>query len=253
MPSRYRTRSGIVLKRNVTPAGDVILDLLTPEGKLRAIARGGIKGSRSPRLNLFQHLTVQTYEKPGNDLATISEIVLEGALPGLSNPEVYPFAHFLCELADKLYQEEDFVGQAGFELFTGGLRGLVRHQDPDRITLLIAWKLLALHGMFPRVSSCIETGDLDALTHFDAGQGGVTSARIARGLPIGEEAIEELGNIARGTVREVLEEQLSEAARAGLWLALEAYLGVHVSILQAWGAVKLMRSSEIRAAQLEIA
>ena len=246
MSSRYRTRSGIVLKRHVTPAGDVILELLTPEGKLRGVARGGVKGSRSPRLNLFQHLTVQTYEKPGNDLATISEIVLEGALPGLSNPEVYPFAHFLCELADKLYQEEDFVGQAGFELFTGGLRGLVRHQDPDRITLLIAWKLLALHGMFPRVSSCIETGVFENLTHFDAGQAGVTSARVGRGLNIGEDAIEELGNIARGTVREVLEEQLSDSARAGLWLALEAYLGVHVSILQAWGAVKLMRSSQLQ-------
>jgi DNA repair protein RecO (recombination protein O) len=230
MASRYRTRSGIVVRRNVTPAGDVILGLLTPEGKLRGVARGGVKGSRSPRLNLFQHLTVQTYEKPGNDLATLSEIMLEGALPGLSSPDVYPFAHFLCELADKLYQEEDFVGQAGFELFTGGLRGLVRHTDPDRITLL--------------VSSCIETGDFENLTHFDAGQGGVTSARVARGLNIGEDAIEELGNIARGTVREVLEDELSDGAREGLWLALEAYLGVHVSILHAWGAVKLMRSSQ---------
>ena len=248
MSSRYRTRSGIVLKRHVTPAGDVILELLTPEGKLRGVARGGVKGSRSPRLNLFQHLTVQTYEKPGNDLATISEIVLEGALPGLSSPDVYPFAHFLCELAGKLYQEEDFVGQAGFELFTGGLRGLVHHEDPDRITLLIAWKLLALHGMYPRVSSCIETGDFENLTHFDAGQAGVTSTRVGRGLNIGEDAIEELGNIARGTVREVLEEQLSQSARAGLWLALEAYLGVHVSILQAWGAVKLMRSSGLQVA-----
>ena len=141
--SRYRTRSGIVLRRHKTPSGDIILSLLTPDGKLKGICKAGARGQHASRLNLFQHLTVQTFERPNSDLLTLTELVLEGALTGLTDPSVYPFAHFLSELADKLYQDDDFVGQAGFELFSGGLRGLVRHPDPDRVTLIIAWKLLA--------------------------------------------------------------------------------------------------------------
>ena len=239
--SRYRTRSGIVLRRHVTPPGDVILSVFTPEGKVRAVARSGVKGSRSPRLNLFQHLTMQLYERPGNDLQTITQIVLEGALPGLSKPEVYPYAHLLAELADRLYQEGDFIGQAGFELFSGGLRGLVRHPDPDRVALVIAWKLLGQNGLYPRVGRCIQTGDLDALTFFDPRAGGVTSARVAQGLEIGEGAVQELGWMARGTVREVLEDDLDDQVRHGLWRSLEAYVNEHVTELQAWGAIRLLR------------
>jgi DNA repair protein RecO (recombination protein O) len=241
--SRYRTRSGIVLRRSVTPAGDVILVIFTPEGKMRGVARSGVKGSRSPRLNLFQHLTIQTYERPGNDLPTITQIVLEGALVGLSKPEVYPYAHLLAELADKLYQEADHVGQTGFELLAGGLRGLVRHEDPDRVALIICWKLLAASGLYPRVHACIETGEMDNLRFFDAQAGGVIASDFNRGMDIGEEAIFELARISRGTVREVLEDDLDPEARLGLWRALEAYLTIHVSELRAWAALRLQRHS----------
>jgi DNA repair protein RecO (recombination protein O) len=239
--SRFRTRSGIVVRRYKTPAGDIILSLLTPEGKIKGICKAGARNQHASRLNLFQHLTVQTYERPNSDLLTLNELVLEGALPGLSDPGVYPFAHFLAELADKLYQDDDFVGQAGFELFSGGLRGLVRHGDPDRVTLVIAWKLMALHGLFPRVQACIDTNDTIALTHFDAARGGVTSARVARGVRVGEAAIEELNLIAQNTVREVLEETLETDTRNGLWAALEAYVTAQVGALKSLGALRLLR------------
>jgi DNA repair protein RecO (recombination protein O) len=243
--SRYRNRSGIVVRRHKTPNGDIIISLLTPEGKLKGICRAGARSHHASRLNLFQHLTVQTYERPHSDLLTLNELVLEGALPGLSDPSVYPFAHFLAELADKMYQESDFVGQAGFELFSGGLRGLVRHEDPDRVTLVIAWKLLALHGLFPRVHACLDTNDVDNLTHFDAGRGGVTSARVGRGLRVGTPTIEELNLIARGTVREVLELELEPEAREGLWAALEAYLTAQIGALKSLGALRLLRHTKM--------
>lgn len=239
--SRFRTRSGIVLKRFKSPNGDVILSLLTPEGKIKGICRAGAKTHNASRLNLFQHLTVQTLERPNNELLTFTELVLEGALPGLTKPEVYPFAHFLAELADKLYQESDFIGQAGFELFSGGLRGLVRHDDPDRVTLVIAWKLLGAHGLFPRVSACLDTGSMDDLTHFDALRGGVTCASVARGQRVGVDATTELHRIAVGTVREILDSDLEPAAREGVWAMLEAYLAVHVGALKSLGALRLLR------------
>ena len=246
--SRYRTRSGIVLRRHKTPSGDIILSLLTPDGKFKGICKAGARGQHASRLNLFQHLTVQTFERPNSDLLTLTELVLEGALTGLTDPAVYPFAHFLSELADKLYQDDDFVGQAGFELFSGGLRGLVRHPDPDRVTLIIAWKLLATHGLFPRVQACIDTGAMDDLTHFDAGRGGVTTASVGRGLPVGVDTTDELQRIATSTVREVLEHPLLTEAREGLWAALEAYLTVQIGMLKSLGALRLLRHTRLESA-----
>jgi DNA repair protein RecO (recombination protein O) len=243
--SRYRTRSGIVLRRSVTPAGDVILSLFTPEGKQRMVARSGVKGSRSTRLNLFQHLTLQTYDRPGNVLSTITQVQLEGALSGLTNPSRYPYAHLLSEMADRVWQENDFVGQAGFELFSGGLRGLARHHDPDRVALVITWKMLALHGLYPRVHRCLETGDETGLTHFDPVAGSVLSSRAARGLRLGEHAIEELQRMAYGTVREVLEAEISPETRKALWHALEAYTRVQLGEIHAWNALRLAQEQDI--------
>jgi DNA repair protein RecO (recombination protein O) len=241
MSSRYRTRSGIVVRRKATPAGDVMLSLLTPEGKLRGVARAGAKNGLAAKVNLFHHLTVQVYQRPGNDIATLQEIVLEGALERLTQPHVYPYAHFLAELADKLYQEDDHVGQSGFELFSGGLRGLSRHEDPDRVALVIAWKILGLHGLFPRVSSCIDTDQIEGVQYFDPVRGGVT---MNSGVRIGEDAVWELRRIARETVRGVLEESITPEARAGAWQALEHYLIAQVGVLHAWGALRLWRTGE---------
>ncbi len=232
--SRYRTRSGIVLRRKATPTGDVVLSLLTPEGKLRGVARAGAKNGLAAKVNLFHHLTVQVYLRPGNDMALLSEIILEGALERLTQPEVYPYAHWLAELADKMYQEDDHVGQAGFELVSGGLRGLARHEDPNRVALVMAWKLLGAHGLYPRVSSCPDTGQTDCV-RFDVQRGSVSAQS---GLHIGEDAIWELRRIQAETVREILLEPLESSTRQALWRILEPYIGTHVGSMQAWAAMK---------------
>ena len=233
--SRYRTRSGIVLRRKTTPIGDVVLWLLTPEGKLRGVARAGAKNGLAAKVNLFHHLTVQVYQRPGNDMATLSEIILEGALERLTQPEVYPYAHWLAELADKLYAEDDHVGQAGFELVSGGLRGLARHTDPNRVALVMAWKLLGAHGLYPRVSSCPDTGETEGLTRFDVQRGSVSTQG---GLQIGEDAIWELRRIHAETVREIMLEPLPDNTRTELWRVLEPYIATHVGSMQAWAAMK---------------
>ncbi|MFN3267541.1 MAG: DNA repair protein RecO [Deinococcales bacterium] len=232
--SRYQTKSGIVLRRKVTPTGDVVLSLLTPEGKLRGVARAGAKNGLAAKVNLFHHLTAQVYQRPNNDLALLSEIILEGALERLSLPEVYPYAHWLAELADKLYQEDDFVGQMGFELVSGGLRGLARHQDPNRVAMVMAWKILGLHGLFPRVSSCPDTGESE-VSRFDVQRGSISAHS---GLQVGEDTIWELRRIRSDTVRDVLAKPLQTPIRQALWKVLEPYIATHVGHLQAWGALK---------------
>ena len=232
--SRYRTRSGIVLRRKATPTGDVVLSLLTPEGKLRGVARAGAKNGLAAKVNLFHHLTVQVYQRPGNEMAVLSEIMLEGALERLALPEVYPYAHWLAELADKLYVEDDHVGQAGFELVSGALRGLARHEDPNRVALVMAWKLLGAHGLYPRVSSCPDTGETE-ISRFDVQRGSVSANG---GIQIGEDAVWELRRIQAETVREILLEPLPDSTRQTLWRILEPYIGAHVGSMQAWAAMK---------------
>ena len=83
---------------------------------VKTVARGGVRGPLASRLNLFHHVHVQVYQGPHNDLASVQQAVLEGALPTLAQPERYAFAHLMAEFADALFQEGEFSEQA-FELF----------------------------------------------------------------------------------------------------------------------------------------
>ena len=118
--ARSKNSSGIVLRRRLTPQGDIIVSLLTPQGKVKAIARGGIRGPHASRLNLFQHVEVQLYQTPRADLATIQQSLLAGALPSLSQPERHRYAHLLTELTDTLFQEGEY-SRAAFDLYAGCL------------------------------------------------------------------------------------------------------------------------------------
>ena len=137
MSTRSTNRSGIVMRRRVTPAGDIIVTLLTPQGKIKAIARGGVRGPQASRLNLFHHVGVQLYQTPQSDLATVKQSILEGALPHLCEPERHPYAHLLSELADALFQEGEFSEQA-FDLYAGSLRGVSHHADPEWVALVMS-------------------------------------------------------------------------------------------------------------------
>ncbi len=243
MTSRYRNRSGIVLRRDIGTGGDVILTVFTPQGKMRGVARNGVKGPRASRLGLFSHISMQIYERPNSSLPTITEIILEGVLVRLPEPSRYGFAHLLSELADALYQENDAVGQAGFELLSGGLRGIGLHQDPDRAALVCAWKLIAAAGLFPRLSRCMETGETKNLARFDAVAGGALASSTGRGLPVGEEAIVALRDLARQTVRENFEQELAPGTRGAIWRMLEAYCAAHVGELKAWEGLRLLRKA----------
>ena len=148
------------MRRRVTPAGDIIVTLLTPQGKIKAIARGGVRGPQASRLNLFHHVGVQLYQTPQSDLATVKQSILEGALPHLCEPERHPYAHLISELADALFQEGEFSEQV-FDLYAGSLRGVSRHADPEWVALVMSYKLLSLAGFAPRTRHCARCGAAD--------------------------------------------------------------------------------------------
>ncbi|WP_027481628.1 DNA repair protein RecO [Deinococcus pimensis] len=232
MSSRHSNRSGIVLRRHVTTGGDVILTLLTPHGKLKAIARGGARGVLQSRLNLFQHIALQTYATPRSDLPTVQQVTLEGALPRLADPARYGYAHLMAELADALYQEGEHTEMA-FDLFSGALRGISHHADPEWVALVMGFKLLILAGFVPRAVTCARCGKPDP-AHPDVLTGHLVCASCAELPALAPDVVAFLRDVPRETVRTLMERPLRGERRQSLWRALERFVGLHVGEVRSW-------------------
>lgn len=231
---RHRTanRSGIVIRRRVLPAGDIIVTLLTPQGKLKAIARGGVKGPLSSSLNLFHHVGVQVYQAPGNDLASVRQAVLEGALPKLAEPERYAFAHLMAEFADALFQEGEFSEQA-FDLFAAALRGISHQADAEWVALVMSYKLLGLAGIVPQTARCARCGNPDPM-HPDPLGGQMLCSNCAALPAYAPESLDFLRGVVRRTVRANIEAPVPAEQRPALWRALERFVGVQIGNVQSW-------------------
>ncbi len=220
------------MRRRVTPAGDIIVTLLTPQGKIKAIARGGVRGPQASRLNLFHHVGVQLYQTPQSDLATVQQSILEGALPKLSEPERHPYAHLLSELADTLFQEGEFSAQA-FELYAGALRGVSHHHDPEWVTLVMSYKLLALAGFVPRTRHCSRCGADDPNSPDPLG-GQLLCRMCSTQPPHPPERLEFLREVPRRSVRALMDAPLPRDQRPGVWRALERFVTVQIGAVQSW-------------------
>lgn len=232
MRSRTANRSGIVIRRRVTPAGDIIVTLLTPQGKLKAIARGGVRGPLASRLNLFHHVGIQVYQTPQSDLASVQQAVLEGALPKLAEPERYAFAHLMAELADALFQEGEFTEQA-FELFAGALRGISHQPDPEWVALVMGFKLLGLAGFVAQTARCARCG-ADQPSHPDPLGGQMLCSNCASLPAYPPEALDFVRYAVRRSVRASIEAPVPTEQRAALWRALERFVTVQVGNVQSW-------------------
>ena len=232
MRSRTANRSGVVIRRRVLPAGDIIVTLLTPQGKLKAIARGGVRGPLSSRLNLFHHVGVQIYQTPQSDLATVKQAVLEGALPRLAEPERYAFAHLMAEFADALFQEGEFSEQA-FDLFAGALRGVAFQPDPEWVALVMSYKLLGLAGIMPQTARCARCGAPEP-AHPDPLGGQLLCGSCAALPPYPPETLDFLRQAVRRSVRASMDQPVPPGQRPALWRALERFVTVQVGGVQSW-------------------
>ncbi|MCS7069666.1 MAG: recombination protein O N-terminal domain-containing protein [Meiothermus sp.] len=177
---RYRLSEGLVVGRKPLPAGDVILSFVGPEGAAQAIARKALRPTgRSGRLSLFHHLKYQVYQKPGNELPTLTQVELVGRLEGLEAPDRFPYASFLAELAFRLASPE--VAGRIWPLLTSGLKGIAKHPSPRMALLWAAWRVLKAAGLAPNLSGeglCLLDGE-----------------RSERGVYLGPEGLEALAAI----------------------------------------------------------
>ncbi len=245
--SRSINRSGIVMRRRIMPKGDIIVSLLTPQGKIKAIARGGVRGEQASRLNLFHHVEVQLYQTPQSDLATIQQSVLQGALPTLAQPERHPYAHLLTELADSLFQEGEY-SQSAFDLYAGSLRGVAHQADPEWVTLVMSYKLLALAGFTLR-PLCARCGAAEP-QYPDPHGGQLLCMRCAAlehnaPAPHPSERLEFLQFAHKHTVKMLMLSPLPRPQRPGLWHSLERFVTTQVGKVRSWDAVSTQASALI--------
>ena len=229
MRERYKNISGIILRRTTTPNGDMIVSLLTPRGKFKGVSRKAAPSPSTLKLNLFQHVTVQIYNRQQEDLGLLTQVKLEGALSQLVKPEVYPLASFLCELVDHVVEGEMDIPQT-YDLLAGSLRGLNSHQDPEWVALVMAFKLLGSLGLAHR------TEDADG-QFFDADRGVIT--RKTGGLRLSPDSAAFMTSVHQRSVRDLMERPLQD--RKDLWMALEKFIVIHAGVLKSIDVLRSVR------------
>ncbi len=246
---RYTVTDGIVIRRKPLPSGDLVVTLLSHEGKWRGVARKGkLPGGNLGKLSLFHDVTLQYYRKRDEDLALITQVQLGGALPGLTRPDVYPYANLLAELVDALTVDVH-LGDRVHEYLTSGLRGLVKHHDPEHVALVYSWRLLGLAGLAPTVSRCALCGAPGPLVAYDPAAGGLTCDRCsltggtgaaASGLGtsfVGDDGAAELCDLVEAPMREALARP--PRRRDVHWRVLSRHVGYHVRELNSLEALPL--------------
>lgn len=261
---RYRVREGIVVRRTPLPSGDVVVTLLSPDGKWRAVARKGrLLGGNPGRLSLFHDVTVQVYQRRADDLAVVAQVRLNGALPRLSDPAVYPYAHLLAELADRLTVDVH-VGEPLHAWLASGLRGLNEDDDAERVALIHAWMLLRVAGLGPDAGDAWPDASRDVATDAAADVGSWADAdapsdaareggdeprfdlvggRIVRsgeGIALRGDTAHGLRILIAGRARDALAEPFSD--RTAHWRLLARYVAWHVDDLRSLGGVAGARS-----------
>ncbi len=229
MSQRYQLRDGIVIRRHELPNGDVIVTLLSEDGKWRGKAKKGKRlGGNLGRLSLFHDVTVQHYTRQDDDLGVITQVQLNGALPYLSEPGIYPYAHVLAELTDKLTVDVH-VGEDLHSYLASGLRGLGQHPAPQNVAVVYAWRLLQQAGLAPRVTRCAVCGQNPPGERFDIAAGGLSCEVCQSGLKLPEEVAADLQTIHTRTLRQALETPLHDLESH--WQLLNRYTAYHVSEL----------------------
>lgn len=233
--SRYQLSEGIVIRRTALPKGDVVVTLLSPQGKWRGIARKGkLPGGNLGRLSLFHDVTVQHYRRREDDLALLVQVQLNGALPRLIEPEIYPYAHLLAELVDRMTVDVH-AGEPMYAYLASALRGLNAGSEPATLTVAYAWKLLQQAGLGPRTQACASCGGPGPFVAFDVRAGGLVCARHGGGLALSPEVAADVQRLQSEPLRELLSAPLAEAE---LQLRLlRRYCGFHVADLNSFGPV----------------
>jgi len=239
MAQRYQLASGIIIHRNSLPNGDLLISLFNQTGKLRALAKKGKKlGGNISRMSLFNDISVQYYQKDADSLAILTQVQLNGSLEKLAQPEIYPYAHILAELVDKL-SLDDLSDPQMYSYLASGLKGLSEFDDAEKISIIYAWKIIQQAGLAPRLMRCSICNSNELSNKFNLHTGGITCNNCNSGLYISTETLTYLQNIHKTTVRAMLQHKLVNHQEH--WKLLKNYSNYHINEIKSLESLEQMR------------
>lgn len=238
MAQRYQLASGIIIHRNSLPNGDLLISLFNQTGKLRALAKKGKKlGGNISRMNLFNDISVQYYQKDADSLAILTQVQLNGSLEKLTLPEIYPYAHILAELVDKL-SLNDLSDPKMYSYLASGLKGLSEFGDAEKITIIYSWKIIQQAGLAPRLMHCSICNSSELTNKFNLHTGGITCTSCNSGSYISAGLLSYLQKIQKTTVRAMLEHTLINQKEQ--WKLLRNYTNYHIQEIKSLASLEMM-------------
>jgi DNA repair protein RecO (recombination protein O) len=205
--SLYRDR-GVVLRTYKLGEADRIVVLITSgHGKVRAVAKGvrRTKSRFGGRLEPLNHVDLLLYEGRELDIVTQAEMI-EPWRPLHEDLNRLAQGMAMAEATEQVAQEREPSGPL-YQMLVGALRTLADRSGP-LVVAAFYWKLLALDGAGPVLTSCASCGSSPPaapLVAFDIAEGGALCRSCRRGQSLSPASLELLGRIRGGQLGRALE------------------------------------------------
>ncbi len=186
MPPRIYRLEAIVLKEMDYGEADRILTLLTPTGKVTALAKGirRMTSRKAGQLGLF--CRAELVLARGRNMDIVSQAQSLETYEGIRQ-DLFRFAYacYAAELMDRFVQEEEEDSAAFYDLMAKGLEWLANEADPRLWMRYFELRLLSLGGYQPQLYRCTvcEREILPEGNLFDAERGGIVCPRCAPVAP----------------------------------------------------------------------
>jgi len=173
----YRTEA-IVLRQTDYGEADRILVMLTPTGRLSAIAKGVRRATsrKAGHLELFSRSSLLVAK--GRNLDVITQAEIAETFEGLRSDLLrFTYACYAAELVERLAQEDDESGT--FAVLLELLRWLEQERDPVLGVRYFELRLLECAGYAPQLFSCLSCRQpiREQVNLFSFEQGGLLCAR----------------------------------------------------------------------------
>ncbi len=225
----YRTEAIVLRERDYAEA-DRILTLLTPNGKLTAIARGIRRAISRKAGQLILFARAQLLLARGRELDTITQAESLETYEGLRQDLVrFGYACYVGELVERLAQEEE-ENRPLYDLVNETLRHIAEGRDPRLWTRYFELRLLSLGGYRPELFTCVGCGRALApeTNFFSLEQGGLLcptcGAANPRAKAVSVNAQKVLRYLQTHDEAEVAVLSLTPATHAEVEGLLQAYL-----------------------------
>ncbi|MHC6176689.1 DNA repair protein RecO [Glutamicibacter sp. X7] len=156
----YRTR-GIVLRTHKLGEADRIITLMTPDGMVRAVAKGVRRTTSRLGATLEPFMEVDAQIVMGRTLHTISQAQLRHPYGQrlVADYASYTVAHAMAETAERLAEADSDSTAAQYRLLHGAIALLARHEvRPGAVLDSYILRALAIAGWAPSFTDCVRCG-----------------------------------------------------------------------------------------------